>query len=53
MAKMPKKTTMLDVLARVRGYAIKLHLANKLTAKQWIEVQKALLLLQNKIDPKA
>lgn len=50
MAKLPKKSTMKETIARVRGYAAKLHFADKLTAKSYMTIDNQLRKLEQVID---
>lgn len=50
MAKLPKKSTMKETIVRVRGYAAKLQIANKITAKQYIALDNQLRKLESIID---
>lgn len=50
MPKLPKKTTMKDTIKRVLGYAQKLYMNDKLTLKDFTDVDKVLSKLQKAID---
>ena len=50
MAKLPKKSTMKDTIARVQGYASKLFQADKITSKDYTSVVTTLNKLKKAID---
>ncbi len=52
MARLPKKKTMLDTIARVKGYSMKLYQANKFTVKDLTALTNSLNNLIDAVDKK-